>query len=120
MPVQLPRIPCKICKMLFGPTNSSHKMYCGDKCTNAAGNARKRMRREGIRKNIEILKSLQIPLNDSIPFPKDDIESRGFDIEYYTDILEIWSEEHRAFTNRVYFDKFVVCNQKEELRIFHF
>ena len=95
-------------------------MYCGEKCTNAAGNSRKRMRREGIRKNIEILKSLQIPLNDSIPFPKDDIESRGFDIEYYTDILEIWSEEHRAITNRVYFDKFVVCNQKGELRIFHF
>lgn len=120
MPIQLPRIPCKICKMLFEPTNSSHKMYCGDKCQYAAGNARKRMRREGLHKNIEILNSLQIPLNDSIPYPKGDIESMGFDIEIYTDVLEIWSEEHRAISNRLYFDKFVICNQKGELRIFHY
>jgi hypothetical protein len=120
MPIQLPKIPCKICKMLFEPTNSGHKMYCGDKCTNTAGNSKKRMRREGLRKNIEILNSLNIPLNSSISSSNDELQSKGFKGEFNSKYLEIWSEQDGANAYRVYYGSYVVVNQRGKLTIYSF
>lgn len=120
MPIQLPRIPCKICKMLFEPTNSGHKMYCGDKCTNAAGNKKKRMRREGLRKNIEILKSFGIPLNSSIISSQEELEAKGFNAGFNSKYIEFWSEQDNAKAYRVYFDTYVVVNQGRKITIYNF
>ena len=81
MPIQLPKIPCKICKMLFEPTNSGHTMYCGDKCTNSAGNARKKNKKQKFKKNIAILNAMKIPMGQIKTTSQAELEGLGFDTE---------------------------------------
>ena len=120
MPIQLPRIPCKICKMLFEPTNSGHKMYCGDKCTNAAGNARKKVKKDKLRLNILILKNMKIPIGRSREVTKEELDGLGFDLKYYSRSVPIWQEGNIQIGTRFYFEYYVLTNQQSKLTIYHY
>ena len=120
MPVQLDKIECSFCKEYFRPKTRARKKYCSDKCTDDAGNAKKRIRREGLRKNIEILKSFGIPLNSSILSSQKELEAKGFKAEFNSRYMEIWSEQDNAKAYRVYFDTYVVVNQGGKITIYNF
>ena len=118
MPIQLPKIPCKICKELFKPTNSGHTMYCGNKCQYAAGNTRKKIRRECLRKNVEILRGLRIPRGQSKQITEDELKALSFKGGIYSKKESFWTEGMTEKSTKYYYDYFVISNQGGGLTIY--
>jgi len=120
MPIQLPKIPCKICKMLFEPKNSGHKMYCGDKCTNAAGNARKKSKRLKFKKNITILNAMKIPMGQSRTTSQAELEGLGFDVDICSSSVPIWLEGNIQRGRKLYYNQYALVNQQGKITINHY
>jgi hypothetical protein len=120
MPVQLEKITCSFCKETFRPIHRARKKFCSDKCTDDAGNARKRNKRDKIRANVSILKNMRISIGQSREVTKEELEGLGFDLRYYSRSVPIWQEGNIQIGTRFYFEYFVLTNQQRKLTIYHY
>ena len=120
MPVQLDKIECSFCKETFRPIHRSRKKFCSDKCTDDAGNAKKRNKRDKIRANVSILKNMKIPINRSPEVTKEELDGLGFDLNYYSRSVPIWQEGNIQIGTRFYFEYYVLTNQQSKLTIYHY
>jgi hypothetical protein len=120
MPVQLDKIVCSFCKDTFRPIHRARKKYCSDKCTDDAGNARKRNKRDKIRANVSILKNMKISIGQSREVTKEELEGLGFDLRYYSRSVPIWQDGNVHVGTRFYFEYYALANQQGKLTIFHY
>ena len=120
MPVQLEKITCSFCKETFRPIHRARKKYCSDKCTDDAGNAKKRNKRDKLRLNILILKNMKIPIGRSREVTKEELDGLGFDLKYYSRSVPIWQEGNIQIGTRFYFEYYVLTNQQCKLTIYHY
>ena len=120
MPVQLDKIECSFCKETFRPIHRARKKFCSDKCTDDAGNAKKRNKRDKIRANVSILKNMKIPINRSQEVTKEELDGLGFDLNYYSRSVPIWQEGNIQIGTRFYFEYYVLTNQQSKLTIYHY
>ena len=120
MPVQLDKIICSFCKETFRPIHRARKKYCSDKCTDDAGNAKKRNKRDKLRLNILILKNMKIPIGRSREVTKEELDGLGFDLKYYSRSVPIWQEGNIQIGTRFYFEYYVLTNQQSKLTIYHY
>lgn len=120
MPVQLDKIECSFCKETFRPIHRARKKYCSDKCTDDAGNAKKRNKRDKIRANVSILKNMKIPINRSREVTKEELDGLGFNLNYYSRSVPIWQEGNIQIGTRFYFEYYVLTNQQGKLTIYHY
>jgi hypothetical protein len=120
MPVQLEKITCSFCKETFRPIHRARKKYCSDKCTDDAGNAKKRNKRDKLRLNILILKNMKIPIGRSREVTKEELDGLGFDLKYYSRSVPIWQEGNIQIGTRFYFEYYVLTNQQSKLTIYHY
>jgi hypothetical protein len=120
MPVQLDKIECSFCKETFRPIHRARKKFCSDKCTDDAGNAKKRNKRDKIRANVSILKNMKIPINRSREVTKEELDGLGFDLNYYSRSVPIWQEGNIQIGTRFYFEYYVLTNQQSKLTIYHY
>jgi hypothetical protein len=119
MPIQLPKIPCKICKDLFQPTKRGHTMYCSKKCTNAAGNARKKSKRLKFKKNIAILNAMKIPMGQIRTTSQAELECLGFDVDICSSSVPIWVEGNIQRGRKFYYNQYALVNQQGKITINH-
>lgn len=120
MPIQLSKLSCVFCGELFTPRNLGHRKYCSEKCTNDAGNAKKREKRNKIRANVSILNSMKIPFGQSREVTKEELKNLGFDLNYSTRSVRIWEEGNIWVGTRFYFEQYTLANQKGEITIYHY
>ena len=120
MPIQLEKIICSFCKETFRPIHRARKKYCSDKCTDDAGNAKKRNKRDKLRLNILILKNMKIPIGRSREVTKEELDGLGFDLKYYSRSVPIWQEGNIQIGTRFYFEYYVLTNQQSKLTIYHY
>jgi hypothetical protein len=120
MPIQLSRLSCVFCGELFRPRNLGHKKYCSEKCTNDAGNAKKREKRNKIRANVSILNSMKIPFGQSREVTKEELENLGFDLRYVSRSVPIWKEGNIQIGTRFYFEYYTIANQQGKLTLYHY
>lgn len=120
MPIQLSRLSCVFCGELFRPRNLGHKKYCSEKCSNDAGNARKRVKRDRIRENVSILNNMKIPYGQSRLVTIEELKNLGFDLNYSTRSVPIWQEGNIWVGTRFYFEQYTLANQKGEITIYHY
>ena len=120
MPIQLEKIICSFCKETFRPIHRARKKFCSDKCTDDAGNAKKRNKRDKIRANVSILKNMKIPINRSREVTKEELDGLGFDLNYYSRSVPIWQEGNIQIGTRFYFEYYVLTNQQSKLTIYHY
>ncbi len=111
MPVQLDKIVCSFCKEFYRPKTRAQKKYCSKKCQYDGGNKTKRDRRDGLRKNIAILKSLKIPQGQSIQMTREQLNALSFNGDIFSKKEIYWNEELKANSTKYYYDYYTISNQ---------
>jgi hypothetical protein len=111
MPVQLDKIVCSFCKEFYRPKTRAQTKYCSKKCQYDGGNKTKRDRRDGLRKNIAILKSLKIPQGESIEMTREQLNALSFNGDIHSKTEIFWNEELKANSTKYYFDYYTISNQ---------
>ncbi len=111
MPVQLDKIECSFCKEFYRPKTRAQKKYCSKKCQYDGGNQTKRNRREGLRKNIAILKSLKIPQDQAIQRTKEQLNALSFNGDIFSKKENFWNEALKVNSTKYYYDYYTISNQ---------
>ena len=120
MPVQLDKIECSFCKETFRPIHRARKKFCSDKCTDDAGNARKKNKKQKFKKNIAILNAMKIPMGQSRTTSQAELEGLGFDIEFCSSAVPIWLEGNVQRGRKLYYNQYALVNQQEKITINHY
>ena len=118
MPVQLDKIECSFCKEFFRPKTRAQTKFCCKKCQYDGGNKTKRDRRDGLRKNIAILKSLKIPHGQSIQRTREQLNALSFNGDIHSKKETFWNEELKAHSTKYFYEYFVISNQGGSLTIY--
>jgi len=112
-------LKCHGCNDLFSPNSARQTHYCSPECGNKARNERKRMRRLALRRNIEILDALRIPVGYSQDVDLDELYAQGFDPNVHTDRLDFLLPDGITQTCRIYMERYLIQNDSNTMTIQH-
>ena len=118
MPIELDKIVCSFCKELFRPKTRAQTKYCGKKCQNDGGNKTKRDCRDGLKRNVAILKDLNIPRGESRQLTQEELVGLSFKGQFYSKKESVWLEGMKAKATKFYYEYFVISNQGGVITIY--
>lgn len=110
---------CLGCGNRFTPNSARQTHYCSAACGDRARNNRKRDRRLALRRNIEILDALKIPVGHSKEVDLDELCKHGFDPDVYTDCMDILLSDGITRACRIYMERYLIQNHRNTITIKH-
>ena len=110
---------CLGCGERFTPNSARQTHYCSTVCGDRARNNRKRDRRLALRRNIEILDTLRIPVGHSQELDLDELCDEGFDPDVYTDRMDILLTDGITCACRIYMERYLIQNHRNTITIQH-
>ena len=110
---------CLGCGNRFKPNSARQTHYCSAACGDRARNNRKRDRRLALRRNIEILDALKIPVGHSQEVNLDDLCNQGFDPDVNTDRMDILLSDGITRACRIYMERYLIQNHRNTITIQH-
>ena len=118
MPIQLDKIVCSFCKEFYRPKTRAQTKFCSKKCQYDGGNKTKRDRRDGLRKNIAILRSFKIPPGQSRRTTQEELDALSFNGDINSKVESFWVEGMTAKATKYFYEYFVISNQGGFLTIY--
>ena len=112
-------VKCLGCGEWFTPNSARQTHYCSAVCGNRARNNRKRDRRLALRRNIEILDALRIPIGHSQEVNLDDLCHQGFEPDVHTDRMDILLTDGITRACRIYMERYLIQNHRNTITIQH-
>lgn len=110
---------CLGCGERFTPNSARQTHYCSAACGDRARNNRKRDRRLALRRNIEILDALRIPVGHSQEVNLDDLCNQGFDPDVNTDRMDFLLSDGITRACRIYMERYLIQNHRNTITIQH-
>lgn len=110
-------VKCLSCGERFVPNSARQTHYCSAACGDRTRNNRKRRRRLALRRNIEILDSLRVPVGYSQVVNLDDLCKQGFDPEVYTDRMDFLLTDGITRSCRIYIERYLIQNDQKNITI---
>ena len=110
---------CLGCGEWFAPNSARQTHYCSTACGDRARNKLKRDRLLALRRNIEILDALRIPIGHSQEVNLDDLCNQGFDPDVHTDRMDFLMSGGITRACRIYMERYLIQNHRNTITIQH-
>jgi hypothetical protein len=112
-------LECKGCGKLYWPCSAKQTHYCSSRCGDRVRNDRKRDRRLTLRKNIEILDALKIPVGYSLVVDINELYARDFNPEVFTERVDVLLPDGITQAVKIYMERYLIYNHQNKITIQH-